>query len=112
MSLRSISFALPLVIACHTTPGPDAEPGSTSEIAPPTETEVPVFEVIPLEFADAPELQESLQRLVESATEGADSQVKILTDARTNSLLVMAPHDRMVELKKLIALLDVEQTEG
>ena len=89
----------------------------------------PVFEVIPLEFAAAEDMADVLEQLLEAATrvqqqqiqanpQGATGQIrtggtesKILTDPRTNSLLVMALPEDMQRIKELIARLDVEVVE-
>jgi len=86
---------------------------SLSEGAASVEETPQQFELIPLQYAAAPDLAETLTDLVSDASEGgADSSVKVLSDDRTNSLLVMAPPEHMQELRDLIALLDREVTAG
>lgn len=96
-----------------------------------TQTVVPEFEVIPLEFASAEELSDTLTELLEAsrraaqartqqqAAQGVTGQLqqgqtesKIMVDARTNSLLVMAMPDDMPRIKDLIARLDTEVIQG
>jgi general secretion pathway protein D len=91
---------------------------------------VPEFEVIPLEFASAEEISETLGDLLEAskratqvraqgqqaqgvtgAIQVGQGETKILTDPRTNSLLVMAMPDDMPRIKELVARLDVEVVE-
>jgi general secretion pathway protein D len=90
---------------------------------------VPLFEVVPLEFAAAEDLADILEQLLEARkreaqqqrqtnAQGATGQIptaggetKILTYPRTNSLLVMALPDDMQAIKELIARLDVEVVE-
>lgn len=90
---------------------------------------VPLFEVVPLEFAAAEDLADILEQLLEARkreaqqqrqtnAQGATGQIptaggesKILTYPRTNSLLVMALPDDMAAIKELIARLDVEVVE-
>ena len=75
--------------------------------------EPPELELIPLRYAAAPELADALSDLVSAGAQGArDPAVKVLSDERTNSLLVMAPPDHMPRLRALIALLDREVTAG
>ena len=96
-----------------------------------TQTVVPEFEVIALEFASAEELSDTITELLESsrraaqtrtqqqAAQGVTSQLqqgqaeaKIMVDARTNSLLVMAMPEDMPRIKDLIARLDTEVIQG
>jgi general secretion pathway protein D len=85
----------------------------------------PAFDVVPLENASASELEPLLRELLERRRTGgggvvvrgegataplsqssAQDEVKILTDPRTNSLLVLAPAERMPAVKEMIARLD------
>ena len=95
-----------------------------------TEAVVPAFEVIPLEFASADELSETLEQLLEASrrvvqnTQGKPAQgataplrqgqteAKIMVDPRTNSLLVMSMPEDMPRIKELVARLDVEVQEN
>ena len=71
------------------------------------------FEVIALQYASAPNLAQTLQRLVMDASGGfGEDPLKILADNRTNSLLVSGSEARLDELKKLIVKLDTEMTAG
>jgi len=91
---------------------------------------LPVFDLIPLEFAAAEDVADLLEQLLEAqqeqvrnrprqAVEGAVSSLnpgqgmesKILVDARTNSLLVMALPEEMPRIKDLVARLDVDVVE-
>lgn len=92
---------------------------------------VPVFEVIPLEFASADEIADTIEELLEAgrraatganrAREGAagptgqlqqgTTETRIMVDPRTNSLLVMAMPDDMPRIKELVARLDVDVVE-
>jgi type II secretory pathway component GspD/PulD (secretin) len=89
----------------------DRPQGTAGPSAPAAE-----FEVIRLQYATAPELAQTLSELVDAASEGAASPaspaIKVLSDDRTNSLLVTAPPGHMQELRDLIALLDREVTAG
>jgi len=96
-----------------------------------TALEQPVFDLIPLEIAAAEDVADLLEQLLEAQQEqlnrrpraqvegqvasgllpGADFEPKILVDARTNSLLVMALPDVMPRIKDLVARLDVEVIE-
>ncbi len=90
----------------------------------------PVFEVIKLEFAAAEDLQSILEELLDAQSRqnnvrraaaganGATGQVaggagdsKIITDPRTNSLLVMALPEDLVNIRQLVARLDVDLIE-
>lgn len=90
----------------------------------------PEFEVIPLEFASAEEISDTLGELLEASKRASQVRVqgqaaqgvtgamqvgqgetKILTDPRTNSLLVMAMPDDMPRIKELVARLDVKVIE-
>jgi len=99
-----------------------------SAIAP---DEPPVFDVIPLEFASPEEVADLIDQLLEASNRnnqnrpraaGGEQGVsgvlgrnsvesKILVDARTNSLLVMAAPDEMPRIKDLVARLDVDVVE-
>lgn len=87
----------------------------------------PVFEVIPVEFASAPDMSEMLEQLLDAkqrqqersrtqaGAQGATGTItqgggetKIMVDARTNSLLIMALPDDMQNIKELVARLDVD----
>ena len=73
-------------------------------------TIVPVFEIITLQHAEAAELALVIEELVRAASAGGEEpDVSILADARTNSLLAMAPVETMAHLKELAAALDVQQ---
>jgi general secretion pathway protein D len=91
---------------------------------------VPEFEVIPLEFASAEEISETISDLLEASRRALQSRTqvagaqgvtaplqsgsnesKIMVDPRTNSLLVMAMPDDMPRIKELVARLDVEVIE-
>jgi hypothetical protein len=90
----------------------------------------PEFEVIPLEFAAADEIADTLGELLEASKRAAQvrqqgqaaqgvtgamqvgqGEAKILTDPRTNSLLVMAMPEEMPRIKELVARLDVDVIE-
>jgi len=89
----------------------------------------PVFDVLPLEFAAAEDVADLMEQLLESANRrggspvqrgradqqgvsgvlgGGEIETKILVDARTNSLLVMALPEEMPRIKDLVARLDVD----
>jgi general secretion pathway protein D len=89
---------------------------------------VPVFEKIDVEFASAEEVAELLEQLLEAGRNivaagqaqqqgvqtprrGNQAETKILTDARTNSLIVMALEEDMPRIKNLVAQLDVDVIE-
>jgi general secretion pathway protein D len=101
----------------------DAESAKDTDVSP-------VFEVIPLEFTAAEDIADILEQLLEAArrnvqgarqqiaAQGATGQIageggetKILTFARTNSLLVMALPDDMRNIRELVARLDVDVIE-
>ena len=90
----------------------------------------PVFEVIKLEFAAAEDLADILEQLLDAQSRQAQvrrnqanaqaggaqvptsgGESKILTDPRTNSLLVMALPEDLVNIKQLVARLDVDLIE-
>ena len=90
--------------------------------------EVPAeFDVIKLEYASAEDIAATVEELLEAANnarsagpqaqgpQGAinrnQAEAKILTDNRTNSLLVMALPDDMPRIKELVARLDVDVVE-
>lgn len=93
---------------------------------------LPVFDLIPLEFAAAEDVADLLEQLLEAQQDqinrrprpqaggeqgvsgllpGTQLESKILVDGRTNSLLVMAPPDEMPRIKDLVARLDVDVIE-
>lgn len=101
MSPRTALFVLPLLGACVVTP--ETEPAAVQ-----SSTERASVEVIPLEYASASQLADTLGELFETGGHGSGREVKILADERTNALLVSAPPSRIAALKDLIALLDVD----
>jgi len=92
---------------------------------------LPVFDLIPLEFAAAEDVADLIEQLLEAQQEqinrrprpqvegqgvagilpGQSLESKILVDARTNSLLVMATPEEMPRIKDLVARLDVDVIE-
>ncbi len=76
--------------------------------------------VIPLEHATASVMGKSLstifQKSVRKAPRGAapstESDIKIVPDERTNSLIILASEDDTVRIKQLIAFLDKEVPKG
>lgn len=82
----------------------------------------PEAEIIALEYASASDLALILRQLIQDAAgtggpgssgaESPDTAVTIVADGATNSLLLRASPTRLVELKELIARLDVEATEN
>ncbi|MEO6709545.1 MAG: secretin N-terminal domain-containing protein, partial [Planctomycetota bacterium] len=102
----------------------DAESANDAAVAP-------VFDVLPLEFAAAQDISDTLGQLLEakqrqqernrtapgaagatvSGPGGGGGETKILVDARTNSLLVMALPEDLQQIKELVARLDVEVVE-
>ena len=100
------------------------------DVSAQTALQQPVFDLIPLEFAAAEDVSDLLEQLLEAQQEqvnrrpraqpeqgvsgllpGSEMQSKILVDARTNSLLVMALPEEMPRIKDLVARLDVEVVE-
>jgi len=102
----------------------DSESANDAAIAP-------VFDVLPLEFAAAQDISDTLGQLLEAkqrqterartqpggaatgtvAAGGGGGETKILVDARTNSLLVMALPEDLQQIKELVARLDVDVVE-
>jgi len=79
-----------------------------TEVAEQAPAEEMVFEIVRLEYASAPELSVTLQRLVHNANGGAGARTAVLADERTNSLLISGPVDHIHALKELVAELDVQ----
>ncbi len=87
----------------------------------------PEFDVIKLEYASAEDIAATVEELLEAANQNRSSgpqaqgpqgalnrnqgEAKILTESRTNSLLVMAMPDEMPRIKELVARLDVDVVE-
>ncbi len=94
---------LPLFASCNST-----KPATTTLEA---STEAAKFETIALEHAVATDLAVTVQQLCSDAAKGGSSKIKILSDSRTNSLLVMAPEKPMEHIKNLVAALDVQVDE-
>src|SRR5688572_23375702 len=92
---------------------------------------LPIFDLIPLEFAAAEDVADLIEQLLEAQQEqinrrprpqvegqgvagllpGSELESKILVDARTDSLLVMATPEEMPRIKDLVARLDVDVIE-
>ncbi len=93
--------------------------------------ELPEFEVIPLEFAAAEEIADTISELLEfsvtsvqnaqrqqqaaqgvtGAIAAGTTETKVMVYERTNALLVMAMPDDMPRIKDLIARLDIDVIE-
>lgn len=80
--------------------GPVAAPGTSQ--APRQ------IEVIALRYADVNQLARTLTNVIGGPARGAEPRTGIATDERTNSLIVHGSEEQLVQLKKLIARLDVE----
>lgn len=92
-----------------------------------TEVIPPEFDVIKLEYASAEDIAATVEELLEAANQNRTSgpqaqgpqgalnrnqgEAKILTESRTNSLLVMAMPEEMPRIKELVARLDVDVVE-
>lgn len=92
-----------------------------------TEVIPPEFDVIKLEYASAEDIAATVEELLEAANQNRSSgpqaqgpqgalnrnqgEAKILTESRTNSLLVMAMPEEMPRIKELVARLDVDVVE-
>lgn len=81
--------------------------------APVAELATPAFEVIALQFASARELAPQISTLMATAGSGTtEGETRVLADARTNSLLVLAGPDPMAHVKRMVDLLDVRLPAG
>lgn len=88
---------------------------------------VPIFDILPLEFAAADEIAGTIEELLDASQRAAQagaqnqapqgvtgalrrgqSETKIMVDPRTNSLIVMAMPDDMPAIRELVARLDSE----
>lgn len=67
------------------------------------------LEVIPLRFASAKDLAQTIQVLQRSSIKGAASKNKISADTRTNSLLLSGDKSSRQQVRKIIAKLDTYQ---
>lgn len=67
------------------------------------------LEVIPLKFASAKDLSQTIQVLQRSSIKGAASKNKIAADTRTNSLLLSGDKSSRQQVRKIIAKLDTYQ---
>ncbi len=72
--------------------------------------------VIPIEFADAAKLSKLLgsafKVTVKSKKNAPTSLIKIMSDERTNTIVLLASEDDTVKIKRLITLLDKEMPRG
>ena len=68
------------------------------------------LEVIPLKYASAKELAQTIQILQRSSIKGAASKNKISADSRTNSLLLSGDKSSRQQVRKIIKKLDTFQT--
>lgn len=93
--------------------------------------ELPEFEVIPLEFAAAEEIADTISEMLEYSTQTAQAaqrnqqqangvtgalttgttESKVMVYERTNALLVMAMPDDMPRIKEFVARLDIDVIE-
>ncbi len=67
------------------------------------------LEVVPLKFASAKDLAQTIQVLQKSSIKGAASKNKIAADTRTNSLLLSGDKSSRQQVRKIIAKLDTYQ---
>ncbi len=67
------------------------------------------LEVVPLKFASAKDLAQTIQTLQKSSIKGARSKNKISADVRTNSLLLSGDKSSRQQVRKIIAKLDTYQ---
>jgi general secretion pathway protein D len=94
--------------------------------------DVPEFDVLPLEFASADEIADTVSDLLDASRRASQTRAtgqaqavgatanlqsnqaesKIMVDRRTNSLLVMAMPDDMPRIKELVARLDVDVVQA
>jgi Bacterial type II/III secretion system short domain len=68
----------------------------------------PGFEVIALQYAESDAVAVALEDLLADASGGANPGVKVLSQPRTNSLLMMGDPERLAQMKDLVVLLDVQ----
>ena len=87
--------------------------GAVLQIAAPeaTASATPEFEILPLEHADAGELAQTLEALAQDASAGGTqpASIKVLSDPRTNSLLIMATPKSMEAVLELAKQLDKQR---
>ena len=67
------------------------------------------LEVVPLRYASAKDLAQTIQTLQKSSVKGAASKNKISADERTNSLLLSGDKSSRQQVRKIIAQLDTPQ---
>jgi len=121
MRFSFVLALLPLFAACNST-------NSTATSGSEQLSKDQEFEVIELKYASATETADTIAELLDARPRCAiepsaatssrscsrsprDGETRVLADPRTNSLLVTALAVDMVQLKELIAALDVEVKE-
>lgn len=67
------------------------------------------LEVVPLKYASAKNLAQTIQTLQRSSIKGATSRNKVAADERTNSLLLSGDKSSRQQVRKIIAKLDTPQ---
>lgn len=67
------------------------------------------LEVVPLKYASAKDLADTIQKLQQSNIKGAPTKNKISADERTNSLLLSGDKSSRQQVRKIIAKLDTAQ---
>jgi len=67
------------------------------------------LEVVPLRYASAKDLAQTIQTLLKSSIKGAVSKNKISADSRTNSLLISGDKSSRQQVRKIIEKLDTFQ---
>ncbi|MCF6189436.1 MAG: type II secretion system secretin GspD [Cocleimonas sp.] len=67
------------------------------------------LEVIPLKFASAKDLAQTIQTLQKSSIKGAKSKNRVSADVRTNSLLLSGDKSSRQQVRKIITKLDTYQ---
>ena len=71
-----------------------------------------IFEVLPLQHADATRVAQTLDNLLGAATRSEEIPVRVLSDQRTNALLISASKSGLARVRDLVVHLDVAIGEG
>ena len=98
--MKSWILALALVAtACHSTETSKAHAEPAVEVSG-------IIEVVPLQFASADQLANELRSVIDG--QKSKRSLRVVADARTNSLILSGPREDIAQLLELVKKLDVK----
>ncbi len=93
-----------VTVACRSTDSSSSRADAAQQATPDVSTAV---EVVPLKFAVADQLASELRSVIDG--QKSRRSMRVVADARTNSIIVSGPREDIAQLLELVAKLDVKQ---